>query len=345
MSLLRITAAGIAVIVVAGGALWFTSTGEAPATTTTEPAAAEIITDTVTRKTLEHTEEFAGSLGYGDQFALPGQASGTLTAVPEEGEILVPGDKLYQVDDRPTYWARGDIPMYRSLGSGSEGADVEQLQRYLQSTGHLSDDATIDGEFGGATRTAVKAWQDEHGLEDTGRIDSTQLLFLPYESIRVAAVPRVGDFVSGGVLEVTEADLFVTLDVSARRKSVFEGEPSIEVETADGLRHEAAIESITAQQAQDGFGGQSYRIRLQLVAETTQEPGETKVEVIDVLATDALAVPARALVALVEGGYAVEVVQPDGTAAYVPVEIGEFADGWVEISGDVVEGAAVVVPE
>lgn len=235
--------------------------------------------------------------------------------------------------------------MYRSLGFGSEGADVEQLQRYLQTTGYLSEDATIDGEFGGGTRTAVKAWQRDHGLKETGRIDSTQLLFVPYQSMRVASVPRVGDFVSGGVLEVTEADLFVTLDVSARKKSVFEGEPRIEVETADGAGHQAAIESITAQQASDGFGGQSYRVRLKLVDETSQQPGETKVEVIDILATDALAVPARALVALVEGGYALEVVQPDGTTTYVAVAIGEFADGWVEIDGTVAEGASVVVPE
>lgn len=341
----RATTAGVVVVAIAGAALWFTSTGNAPATTTTEPAAAELLTDTVSRKTLEHTEEFSGSLGYGEQFALPGQTSGTLTAVPDEGAILAPGDELYRIDDRPTYWANGDIPMYRSLGSGSEGTDVEQLQRYLQSTGYLSEDATIDGEFGGGTRTAVKAWQDDHGLKETGRLDSTQLLFLPYESIRVASAPRVGDFVSGGVLEVTEADLFVTIDVSARKKSVFEGQPNIEVETADGARYPAAIESITAQQAQDGFGGQSYRVRLKLVGETSQQPGETKVEVIDILATDALAVPTRALVALVEGGYAVEVVQPDGTATYISVEIGEFADGWVEISGDVAEGASVAVPE
>ncbi|MCP3972899.1 MAG: peptidoglycan-binding protein [bacterium] len=345
MSLLRITTAGVAVVAIAGGALWLTSTGEAPATTTTEPAVVERLTDTVSRKTLEHTEEFSGSLGYGDQFALPGQASGTLTAAPAQGAALAPSDELYRVDDRPTHWATGNIPMYRSLGSGSEGADVEQLQRYLQSTGYLSEDAAIDGEFGGGTRAAVKAWQDDHGLKETGRIDSTQLLFLPYESLRVAAVPRVGDFVSGGVLEVTEADLFVTLDASAREKSVFEGKPSIEVQTADGTSYPAAVESITAEQAQDGFGRQSYRIRLKLVGEASQQPGETKVAVIDILASETLAVPARALVALVEGGYAVEVVQPDGTTTYVAVEIGEFADGWVEISGDVTEGASVVVPE
>ena len=67
-------------------------------------------------------------------------------------------------------------------------------------------------------------------------------------------------------------------------------------------------------------------------------------EVIDVLADDALTVPARALVALIEGGYAVEVISQDGNSEYRAVQIGEFADGWVEIAGDVAEGDQVVVP-
>jgi peptidoglycan hydrolase-like protein with peptidoglycan-binding domain len=345
MTLLRITTASLAIIALAAAGLWFTGAGTAPATTTPGPATADLVTDNVSRRTLEHTEEFTGSLGYGDRFSLPGQASGTLTALPKEGDVLRPGDMLYRVDERPTYWTTGDVPMYRQLGSGSEGADVEQLQRYLQSTGHLSADAPVDGEFGSGTRKAAKAWQEDHGLEETGRIDSAQLLFLPYDAIRVAAVPRVGDFANGGVLEVTESEMFVTIDISARKKTVFEGHPTIEVETADGRRHDARIESITAQQSQDDFGGQRYRVRLRLVADTTQEPGETTVEVIDVLAADALAVPARALVALVEGGYAVEIVEADSTTAYIPVEVGEFADGWVEVSGDLTEGDTVVVPE
>jgi peptidoglycan hydrolase-like protein with peptidoglycan-binding domain len=294
---------------------------------------------------LEHTEEFTGSLGYGDQFALPGQASGTVSWVPEKGTVLEPGDMLYKVDEKPTYWAQGHVPMYRSLGSESEGEDVEQLQRFLQKESYLDADAEIDGDFGTATRNAVKDWQDDHDLQKTGRVDATQLLFLPYEAIRVAATPRIGEPANGGVIEVTEPDLFVTATVNGRKKRVFEGDPTIEVETADGTRYPATVDAIEAQQSQDPFGGQEYGVRLQLGTADGQEPGETTVDVIDVLAENALTVPARALIALVEGGYAVEVVQPDGTTAYTAVEIGEFADGWVEITGDIAEGDQVVVPE
>jgi hypothetical protein len=60
-------------------------------------------------------------------------------------------------------------------------------------------------------------------------------------------------------------------------------------------------------------------------------------------ATGVLVVPIRALIALAEGGYAVEKVS--GTATQlVGVEAGEFGDGIVAITGDgLAEGDTVVV--
>jgi multidrug efflux pump subunit AcrA (membrane-fusion protein) len=55
-------------------------------------------------------------------------------------------------------------------------------------------------------------------------------------------------------------------------------------------------------------------------------------------------VPVKALLALQESGYAVEVV-PDGGGArrYVPVRTGAFAGGLVEVTGDLQAGDPVVV--
>ena len=64
---------------------------------------------------------------------------------------------------------------------------------------------------------------------------------------------------------------------------------------------------------------------------------------VSVQAEDALSVPVEALLALAEGGYALE--RPDGSL--VGVETGAFADGYVAVtptSGDLAEGDEVVVP-
>ena len=68
------------------------------------------------------------------------------------------------------------------------------------------------------------------------------------------------------------------------------------------------------------------------------------VEVTAELAEDVLSVPVSALLALVEGGYAIEVPDGDGTRL-IGVDTGMFADGLVEITGDgISEGLEVVVP-
>ena len=57
------------------------------------------------------------------------------------------------------------------------------------------------------------------------------------------------------------------------------------------------------------------------------------------------AVPVSALVALAEGGYAVEVQQADGTTVLAAVEPGFYADGLVEITDTQVQpGMVVIVP-
>ena len=56
-----------------------------------------------------------------------------------------------------------------------------------------------------------------------------------------------------------------------------------------------------------------------------------------------LYVPVNALVALAEGGYAVEVLS-SGEQIYISVEIGVFTDGFVEIVGNIPEGQEVIAP-
>jgi lysozyme len=51
------------------------------------------------------------------------------------------------------------------LKKGVDGKAVERLQRALKAAGHA---VTVDGDFGDATKRAVKAFQAAHGLEADG---------------------------------------------------------------------------------------------------------------------------------------------------------------------------------
>ncbi|MGH9210348.1 MAG: hypothetical protein ACRD2C_06650 [Acidimicrobiales bacterium] len=87
------------------------------------------------------------------------------------------------------------------------------------------------------------------------------------------------------------------------------------------------------------------------VTVTLEDPGAAgaldeapvTVRVVTRAAEDVVAVPLDALLALAEGGFAVERVVGRHTEL-VAVETGAFADGWVEVAGDVAEGDEVVVP-
>ncbi len=102
--------------------------------------------------------------------------------------------------------------------------------------------------------------------------------------------------------------------------------------------------TIGAAETDDQAGTTTLPVTLAL-ADAPALPDGTPVEVhVEVAAADGvLAVPVEAVLALAEGGYAVEVA--DGaTTRLVGVTLGVFADGMVEISGDVEAGAEVVVP-
>jgi multidrug efflux pump subunit AcrA (membrane-fusion protein) len=69
------------------------------------------------------------------------------------------------------------------------------------------------------------------------------------------------------------------------------------------------------------------------------------VDVVSDSVSGVVAVPVSALVALSEGGYAVEVQQNDGSTVLVAVEPGFYADGLVEVTEtQVTPGMLVVVP-
>jgi hypothetical protein len=314
--------------------------GETPTTgQTTEPVVERV---EVVREDLTTDYDFTGQVSYGESWALPLELQGVVTASHPEGTIVDFGEKLIEVGGEPVFLAEGDIPMYRELaltGDHMEGEDVAQLQRFLLAAGFDDDGRLeVDGDFGPSTLRAVKDWQEAVGLDETGRVDGSQIVFSPTQ-LRVESLARVGTAFE--ILEVTEAASTVTVAISSSERSQLPRGGEVSVELADGTTLTGTVADHERVVGDDG----STSWRAVIDVDGTLDGDETSVLVYSTVvdATDVLIVPTSALLAVAEGGFAVEVVDGDDTRL-VPVEVGKVVGARAEITGDIEPGEMVVVP-
>lgn len=320
---------------------------------TDETASAELTT--VERRDLTESQSVNGSIGFGPTRPLQAQGEGIVTEAPEPGDVLRPGDVAARIAQRPIALVQGDTPMYRELRrvrSGERddageklgeqfGDDVKQLQRYLIGAGLDNDGAlTADGIFGKETERAVKEWQRYVGHPATGRVDRTQIVFIP-GPVRVERAPSVGEPFED--LTVSGIDAVATVSVGSKQRSFFSEGAAVEVELASSTVA-GTIRDVERIVGDDGSA--QFRVRVSLgddAASNGVEAGDSaKVTASRTVAENALTVPVRALVALAEGGWAVQVNAPTGPVL-TGVELGAVVDGLAEISG-VEDGTTIVVP-
>jgi membrane fusion protein, multidrug efflux system len=159
----------------------------------------------VTRTTLVQTTTVPGTLGYGDPVPLTAPGAGTLTWLAPVGSTVSRGEPLYRVDEQPVVLLYGSVPMYRPLDEGTEGTDVIQLQENLAALGY--DGFEVDGVYTDGIAEAVRAWQSDLGLPETGRVEPGQVVFTP-GAIRVAQhIAHLGDPLRGApVLSYTAVE-------------------------------------------------------------------------------------------------------------------------------------------
>jgi peptidoglycan hydrolase-like protein with peptidoglycan-binding domain len=308
--------------------------------------ASVVRTDLVERETLE------GTLRFTDPGTISSQAAGTVTALPEPGDVVERGDTVYEVNGAPVVLLYGDRPAWRALSDSSDdGVDVQQLEENLVALGFDEDgEMTVDEEYTGTTAEVVEAWQASLGLEETGVVDLGAALFLP-GPIRVGELwTDVGATVGPGtpVVATSSSEQEIVVLLPADRQDLLGEGDAVTVELPDGSRVGARVREvgrIVLAAGPEGDGVIEVFIDLDdpsLAGGLDQAPVE--VDVVSDRATGVLAVPVNALIALAEGGYAVEVVQ-GSQSQLVGVEIGEFADGLVEVAGNIAEGDVVLVPK
>lgn len=353
---------GVGVALVGGGTFAGSSLaspdGSGPASPTDgddgDPVGSDSAFGVVERRTLTEAKDYSANVQYGDPYDLPLDRTGTVTSGPAVDVVIGFGEEIVRVDLQPTFLAEGSLPMYRELRREPDrkvagksvmvGYDVGQLQRFLiaaefDEDGDLSE---VDGEFGSATQRAVKAWQKAVGNGVTGRVDSTQLIFSP-APVRIDEAPRLGAAFS--TIRVTETTQRIEFAVQSRDRRLVEEGGSVSIALPDGTDVTGSIAELRRGVSDDGQGTLTAKV-------VPDEPIASDVSAVQVtvtrsLASDVLAVPVRALLAIRDGGFAVErsTARADGAPDLVAVEVGAVADGWVEVTGDIAEGDRLVVAQ
>jgi hypothetical protein len=323
------------------------------------PVAAEVPsgTATIVRTDLSTTAQIPGALGYTGRYDVFGADShGTLTWLPEPGQVVNRGEPVYAVDNRPVRLFFADRPAWRSLSTGvTAGPDVRAVEENLVALGHASAATlTVDQSFNQATAAALRRWQRATGQAVTGRLDLGAVCFQP-GPLRVTTVAaKVGGPVSAdSVLSGTSTTVGVTLSIPVNQTHLVHLDDPVTVTLPDGGKvtgKVTALSTVAAQPSGNDFGRQGLPTVPATVtldkptAAAALDQAPVQVDVVSATATGVLAVPITALVALAGGGYGVYLREGDGRRL-VGVTPGLFASTLVEVEGpDLREGATVEVP-
>ena len=350
----RATIAGVAVAALGAAVITVAlTTGTAP----TPPSTPPVATAGVVRTDLVDRSEVDGTLGYAHSRTIAG-SGGTLTWLPQTGTVIRRGQRVYGVNGHSVPLLYGATPLWRTLSTASHGEDVRELERNLAALGyHL----TVDDRFTRATRQAVQQWQHDLGMSVTGVVSPGDVVIAP-DTLRISAVSGVlGAAAQGPVLTATDTVRRVTVNLPATRQELAKVGGRVRIQLPGRKSTTGRISSIgtlaTAGGGDGGAGGaaptgqgtQTATIPVQITLDHPNAAGRLDGAPVTVGFTSAtrkgvLAVPVNALLAAADGTYAVEVVS--GTRRRtVPVRLGLFADGKVEVTGTgLTAGTRVEVP-
>ncbi|MFD4676366.1 peptidoglycan-binding protein [Lentzea sp. NPDC058450] len=332
--------AGVVVLVLAGGVLALTLTRRAPAQTAPPPAPKTVA---VVKTDLTDVREFKASLGFGASSEVTGKLAGTLTWLPAPGTAVDRGNAVYKVDNRPVWLFFGDTPLWRKLDkAGVKGPDVKIVKENLGVLGYKLGGAP--DELTQATIDAVKRWQKAEKVEDTGVLDPGEIVVVPGK-VRVEAVTaKLAASGEGPLMTVTATGKAVDASIDARQAEVFTKDMKVTVVLPNGKETAGTVRSVSTEvQSEKNVNGEEtpmIAVDIGLDAEVGEfDSGPVRVRLTSTARQGVLAVPVTALLALREGGYAVQTDK----GGLVAVKTGLFAGGLVEISGGgVAEGMQVV---
>ncbi|MFJ8958614.1 peptidoglycan-binding protein [Lentzea sp. NPDC102401] len=332
--------AGVAALVLVSGVLALTWTRRAPARSAPPPAPQTVA---VVKTDLTDVREFKATLGFGASQEVTGRRAGTLTWLPAPGATVDRGAAAYKVDNRPVWLFFGDTPLWRKLDkAGIKGPDVKIVKDNLGALGYKLGGAP--DELTQATIDAVKRWQKAEKVEESGALDPGDVVVLPGK-VRVESVTaKLSASGEGPLMSVTATGKAVDASVDARQAEVFKKDLKVTVVLPNGTETAGTVRSVStdAKSEKNGNGEETpvIAVDIGLDAEVGEfDSGPVRIRLTSTARQGVLAVPVTALLALREGGYAVQTEE----GGLVAVKTGLFAGGLVEISGGgLSEGMRVV---
>jgi peptidoglycan hydrolase-like protein with peptidoglycan-binding domain len=325
---------------------------------------APVLTVAVTTGSMVSATNARATLHYSQERPLLAAPGGVVTALPGAGTIVATGGTLYRVNNLPVLLLRGSLPAWRTFESGmSPGEDVRQLEENLAALGVFSGPA--DATFSWATATAISSWQKSLGVERTGTLDRTAVLFSDHD-LRVAQTTvSLGAEVAPGteLYKASATAKIVDLDLRLADQNLAVVGSSVSIVLPDGTTTAGSVATVgeplerpsdgdAAPDGSSATGGTfAVPVTVTLADQTTVgafSRASVTVQFSSPLADDVLTVPVEALIATDANTFAVETPSKSAEKAVrsIPVTIGAFASGQVQISGEGIrEGLEVVVPE
>ena len=273
---------------------------------------------------------------------------------------------LFRVDNAPVVLMYGTTPAWRALSTSStDGPDIRELEQNLVALGYdPNHDITVDDSYTAATAAAVDRWQAALGVTQTGTVALGDVVFLPGpRRIGQLSAPKGSSVQAGAtVMNTTATTQQVTVQLDTTDQTLAVAGRRVTIDLPDGSTVPGRIAAIgTVAQAaattSDTGGGSTsgsssttatptVEVDIALLGAPAKAYDQAPVDVVvpTQAARNVVAVPVTALIALLGGGYAVEV--PDGNATkLVAVTPGVYSGGYVEITHGLRAGDRVLVPQ
>jgi peptidoglycan hydrolase-like protein with peptidoglycan-binding domain len=261
----------------------------------------------------------------------------------KEGDWPVSLTIPVRVSDAPLVVLASPLPLFRDLTEDLSGGDVAALEVALRAAGY--DPGPDDSTFDAQTAAALEAWEAANGLEETGELPLSRMMWLPPGGQVTAVSARPGDPVAAGTALASVAVpsalvVHAAVDQADVARVAAGDRVEVELDALDDLLS-GTVEAVALTPAEDG----TYQatIRLDALPETVRAGMEGTARVLVEVREGAVVVPSGAVGT--SGGKPMVRVLVDGEPEVREVELGLVTTEGAEILTGVAPGDAIVVGE